>query len=1092
MTKLKKTALAFGTVCALAFTGGLATLNAFPASAAEARAAGDRGYYGKLLSNDIAGAFYDELVEMTLESGGLSEFRKGESHPVDAQAILDEAANYAGGNMNLAKQFGAALDSFRYDYDDLFYLDYDRINFTVTKKTPEEPPQTEEGGETVQADEETPSADVTYEVTIGAGRATSYFLYGLTPTDLNGEDGKSGMFAQYTAAQTTLMNDINAEFTKASATSVKDKAVTVSQYLTKKFGYGFDYTLDGEVNSVDRFVNTTNSIVKASSNADYFASSEGLARVYKMVMDKLHISCELVSGYTLVQGRVTRGMWNYVQDESDDWYAVDVAGNKANSNKYLFLSGELFYLDHYEDGIVSLSNYKLNYPDLVVNNYNVETGVIEIADGSYEGREGIAVAYKGTDGKLAFRTKDENGVWSGWTTFEAFMLTDGPDAEKENENTPAAQAEDGEETNPDQGTDGEGAGGNTGESTGGNESGGGDTTPTEPTDPGTTEPEPTEPEPTEPTAPTYNIAEKDGVYYLFNLTKGSFQIGILNADDKCVEYSDTVRDALGKVVPIALEANDTRLRAQNISQELSVEITYPEALNKIDENAEVTVDFTVSSPLGNPFEDEFVKQYCSVKDVVWNPSTRALTFKFTPSNLLEHNGLCYSFTPENLQSASGALPQSYAVVFKFGEIKAGGVFAGSNLYTDIVTQPTLAFNNDLSLEGWTYNGSSKVTDNMRSTLALSVSKPAATTDALITEAVKNAVSNSGSYFANAYAANENYLLDLTLDGKNVRMPDTSYAKLAFPYPAGHGPEDMSVVYKVVQFKKNANGETDYEHPEILDVVALRQGLVVAVNSFSTFSLVTLSTIKLNYTGNQYMRAVMTETTGVGGTVKADTNKPVNAIMSTSADDAVVFTITADIGYKLDSLMVNGVKRTDFTTTTEGNSETSAVYTYRLLYVPLVLNSNGQNTTSPYNVIRFEFAPADATEADTEVSNAVAEVYMKAQLNREPYSDTEKNSIIRDYPTGGAVYVPVNPPKDDEFDPKSTMMQLIIVLSVLGAFAVIGAIVIIYCGAIRPKIVREREEEAARIAANRERRANRNRIQPMNNLPPRDPQNPMRK
>ncbi len=1078
MTKMKKTALAFGTACALAFGGGFAALNVFPANA-EAKASGDRKFYGAQLSNnEIAGAFYDELVAMTVDPDGngaeLSAFRKGESHTVTSQAILDEAAAYEAGSMNLVKQFGAALDSFRYDYNELFYVDFDLLNFTVTKTV--QTPDPGEGEEETQADDaETGNAQ--YAVTIGAGRATSYFLYDLTAEELNGKDGADGLFANYTAAKATFKQAVDTAL--GGGTSVKEKAIAVNKVISEKFRYGFDFNSDGNVNGVDRFVATTASIVPSSATAKCYANGEGLARVYKMLMNELGVSCELVSGYYVSGGSVGAGMWNYVKDSSD-YYAVDVTNNLSTDNKYLWLSGETFSLDHFENRIVSRSNYKLTYPTLLVNKYNVETGELQIANGTYEGREGIAVSYTGNGGKLAFRTKGEDGVWSAWTTFEDYMLTDGPEAEVPAPEALAEEGEGGETTPP--ATDGEGE------------------EPTDPVDPGTDpeDPDPTDPEEPDPVEPepTYNIAEKDGVYYLFSLTEGAFQIGVLDSNNKCVEYGETVKEELEDIVPLPIGANPERAEAQDIAHPFDVEITYLVDLKKTDNALPVEVEYTVSSVNGSFVSEEFVKQFCKIENVDFNTGTSTLKFKFTPSALLAHNGLRYSFTPTNVESVeTGAKPQAYSVVFKFDGIKATGVYDGSNYYADVVSMPSLVYNNNISLDGWKYypveGGTAvSVTENMRSTLALSVTKPVGTVDTALTEAVKAKIDASTNLFKpGAYLASENYLTALTVDGKTASIPAGSYLDLTFPYPNGYGPDHANAVYRVLQFGLDAQGNVNYEDVQIIEAIGLRQGIVASVNSFSAFALVAVDGAKVvcPYGDNYIQKTVYTMTTGVGGKVSVKVNS--NGSYSTESDktvnaaqriDKIIYTIKPDEGYIIDSVTLNGID--------VSGKVTNGVYTLDYGDTDFLLNT----VSSPINILQVSFKPADAEAGANAVENAAMNAFAKMQLSKTAYTEDEKNEIIKDYPSGGANYVPEVPPVEEPFNPASTTMQLIIVAGVVGAFVVIGAIVIIYCGAIKPKIVREREEEAARIAANRERRANRNRMQPMGGGMPRDPKNPMGK
>ena len=333
MTKLRKTALAFGTACAVAFTGGFAALNALPANADTK--SGNRGYYGTKLDG-IAGAFYDELVKMTEDPDGegteLSTLRKGESHTVTNNTVITQAlaAEYAAGDMNLIKQFGAALDCFRYDYADLFYVNFDRLTVHVTEKKTETgggseggesggdqtAPEATEGETDGGEGDPTPDPAPEYVITIGAGRAVSYLLF--DPDELNGtaeapeppsggnEGGEPGgepttlatkegegeavltLYGKYVSAYEALIEKVNnvlqppAEGGEAPAAitysnfSVEERVKAVNKVLGESFTYGFG----------NNYVNTTYFITEANKPN---ASSEGFARLFKTVMHTLEV-----------------------------------------------------------------------------------------------------------------------------------------------------------------------------------------------------------------------------------------------------------------------------------------------------------------------------------------------------------------------------------------------------------------------------------------------------------------------------------------------------------------------------------------------------------------------------------------------------------------------------------------------------------------------------------------------------------------------------------------------------------------------------------------------------------------------------------
>lgn len=1032
MTKLRKTALAFGTACAVAFTGGFAALNALPANADTK--SGNRGYYGTKLDG-IAGAFYDELVKMTEDPDGegteLSTLRKGESHTVTNNTVITQAlaAEYAAGDMNLIKQFGAALDCFRYDYADLFYVNFDRLTVHVTEK------KTETGGGNEGGEP------------------------GGEPTTLATKEGEGEavltLYGKYVSAYEALIEKVNnvlqppAEGGEAPAAitysnfSVEERVKAVNKVLGESFTYGFG----------NNYVNTTYFITEANKPN---ASSEGFARLFKTVMHTLEVDdCLIVSGYYMVNGTAKACTWNYVKD-GGKWYGVDVANNLTNDNKYLLATGDVFFLDHYENGVVSLSNYQLKYPEtgeFAFENYHVVTGEIQVANGALGNRNGIVVVeYNGERGVLSIRVKngEEWGAWTALNNYETdnrFNIPQTPEPPSGGDEGGGNEGGEpgGEPTTPET-KEGEDVGDGSGD-------GNGDTPPTI----------------DETNCKVAYDAEK-GLYYLFDLENGKYEIAIVK-DGAVVERNETVAESIDqKVVSIPLAENDLRLKAQEL-KETAFEITFGSKV-KIGNGTEAVVDFTIDSLEGA--ELEFVKKMCTLGTATLSEDGNTLSFQFKPCALTQYSGLKYTFTFPNLveDAENGtAVPQSYSVVFKYegNTIRATGVSVGSNLYTDIVTQPSLVFNNDLSLSGWKYDGID-ANDNMIGALALTAGKINVSED--LNAALKEAVTANGAIFDegafNVAAPSdgegeggegtpvtpnsvEAYSLNLTLDGKAVTVPSGTALKLSFPYPAGHGPQEGDdTVYKIFQFNKDESGNIDYTAaPAVLDVVAARQGLIAAVNDPSAnFVIVAFDKAKIK--GDS--KVVLTETTGVGGSIGGS---PVNKVSATGSQ---TYTIKADDGYVLDSVSVNGVAKD----LPEGNNGT---YTFSL---------NGADlTNTTFNVLRVEFRPAgeNVSADDYKVTNGSAAGFVTGQLERGEYSADEKNSIITDYPVGGIIFAPKPPVIPNT---ASTQMQMIIVLSVVGGIALIGAIAIIYCGAIRPKILREREEEAARIAAQREKRANRNR------------------
>lgn len=1083
MTKLRKTALAFGAACALAFTGGATALKTIPA-VADATVTGN-GYYGKTLKNPFAIAFYNELVAMNQDPDGtgpnLSEFRTGATHAISDRSVIsnEEVAKYENGDPTLVKQFGAAVDCFRYDYPEVFWVDFSRLAFTATKPAPtppQTPPQTREGEEVGGGGSgesgggsggsvTEPTTPAEYTLTIGAGRAASYFLYDLTAEQLN---DAGGIYSKYETEKTELMGKINEKISAKGATTLKDKVTAVNEFFRRgeedpRFNYGFDNYNEGTMKELNYYVDTAASIIKlTASSPGSKTTSAGLSRVFKVVMNALGVECEIVSGYMFENKAVKPWTWNYVKD-GGDWYAMDVASN-LSKNEYTYLTDEIFSIDHFEDNVVSLSDYKMEYPALKVIPYGVATGNLQVSEGTIdlpasggtmETKEAIVVSYKADGKTLKFREKSEGGAWGEWTSFDDCMRDFGYNF--------AAQPAPQEETNDETSGGGEGGSGN--EGTGGE-------TPAAP--------------------PVYKIALKDERYYLFGLKAGAFEIGVFDGSGVPVESLDKAKDPF---VPVALVSNDdVRLTAQPV-QEIELRIICSKDLEKIEKTAAVEIEYSVFAPFGTEWKEltgndlDLVKQNSTVKEVHFNDSNM-VTFKFTPSGLLEHSGLRYSFRVTNLKEKGSTIlvrPQEYDVVFKRSNVNASGVYKGSSLYLDLVTRPSLVFNNDISLSDWTYGENKKVLDNMLPTLALSVSKPVSYVSNDLTNAAKKVVKESNvltkqvTSESTSWAAGENYILDLTLDGKSVNIPASKYLKLAFPYPQGYGPDqnkldDSGVIYKVLRFKKNPQAPTnihedetalnkmyEYDKPEIFDAVALWQGIVVAVEGdvSSAYVLAVLHYKDVSINERRH-GMILTETTGVGGTITPDKGGAVKTITNIEAGSWTdCYTITPATGYKIAFVRLNGKE-------IALDKETS---TYKFIPKNYMVIEEGTGTTGTINAVLWvEFVKDDAAENAATVESAFAENFVKTyRLSSAEYSDEQTAAIVRDYSTGGAIHLLAVKPKT-----ASSLMQTIILLGALGVFALIGAIVIIYCGAIRPKVLRERQEEAERVAANRERKANRNR------------------
>ncbi|MGI6280419.1 MAG: transglutaminase domain-containing protein [Acutalibacteraceae bacterium] len=124
------------------------------------------------------------------------------------------------------------------------------------------------------------------------------------------------------------------------------------------------------------------------------AVCEGIAEAFKLICDYNDIPCVLVSGTgitTSAAGGSGPHMWNYVQMEDGNWYAVDVTWDDDDTgiiyNEYLLVGsntvsaffGDTFVGSHIESGDFSGAGIKeFHYPTLSENRYKNSTNSFEI------------------------------------------------------------------------------------------------------------------------------------------------------------------------------------------------------------------------------------------------------------------------------------------------------------------------------------------------------------------------------------------------------------------------------------------------------------------------------------------------------------------------------------------------------------------------------------------------------------------------------------------------------------------------------------------------------------------------------------------
>lgn len=783
------------------------------------------GYYGSRLTDSAAVAFYQALESMN--------FASGENLPVKDSAVIALAEAYAGGSDKLVRSFGAAVDSFRYDHTEFFYVDWDMLSVTVGKKGTE------------------------YVVNIGTGRTDTYLRDKTADIDKQIDD--------YNAKLESLVADAR---TKAgSDTSAKNLAKAANDVVCDKVTYDFCDDENGKATDASKYIRTAYGALVNGK-----AVCEGYSRLYKAVLNKLGVECELISGYYIDGEAFEPHMWNYVQDEEKNWYAVDVTMNDGhrlqmdgiptNYEKYFWQTDEVFSVDHLEDGVVSSVQYEMPYPELhKFWETPTSSGLFESGYDAYGGKSGMWFSYDGKDANqleaeglyMAFRTATTNrGVveWSPWQTAKEYsrFYSEGV------------------------------------------------------------------------------VSDSGKTYFLMsNIAMFAIEVGIFDTpedmkhSDFTVAYSEeAVTTHLLEKMLVQNPSHDSAYIAPTYIQTTQPEtllqkwldvtqgtqhvtITYHDPL-RVVAGVEFRLDWDVSSYNRRDLSLEAVQKYAKVENVRFD-GDRTISFDFTPSRMYNHNMIFYDFHIQNLvnikaDGTDGVPPLDFSIGARYeDDIACCKIFNDGRLYVNSYAQPSIAMNGDLSMTGWKYtdtDGIEKaVSESQRSQMALVVTRP--NDSKALVEAVEDQTGG-------AVAQSKTYEIDLNICGKILQIPNGSYMKLNLGIPDEFTElvDREDIKFKLYHFKRNDDGTLNYSNPEEIECVLTPYGIIAEVHSFSPYVLVAVDNSKLPAEKQDTSKSIALVCNGHGGTVEG------HAVETLSKDGApATYTLKPDTGYEVDFVRLNG-------------------------------------------------------------------------------------------------------------------------------------------------------------------------------------------
>lgn len=199
-------------------------------------------------------------------------------------------------------------------------------------------------------------------------------------------------------------------------------------------------------------------------------------------------------------------------------------------------------------------------------------------------------------------------------------------------------------------------------------------------------------------------------------------------------------------------------------------------------------------------------------------------------------------------------------------------------------KPTLMEDADLSVGGWETADGTPVSEKLQDRLALVVSKPNATQEKQMEEALE------ATFPGDELVHSSTYNINLVVC-KLMVISTGHKVRVQVGFPDGCGPNDAGTTYKAYHFKRDADGNVT--GVEEIDCVVTPYGLVITCDAFSPF---VVAAVKSEEPSAE--KTILTSVTE-GGTITGESSTKL------SEGESASFTVTADSDYEIESITVCG-------------------------------------------------------------------------------------------------------------------------------------------------------------------------------------------
>ena len=799
----------------------------------------------------IYNAMYD-MYEKGILKTGTQDYDLAEG---DKYLTQEQLESYNNGNTTLKDAMNAARYAFYADYPEIFYVNFQKLTLRVTK------------GE-----------DNRYHAYVGSGRYANYYIEGFET-----QEAVENAIVEFN----NRVNEIVAGAEEIEKETETKKVVEQIKYVHNEIINNTGYRLESDCKEGNAgFLGTPyGALIKKESVC------EGYARSLKTILDRLGINSILVQGTHQSEGSAAMPhMWNYVEIEEETktrevqkvWYAVDATMDDPftrmhisdetaeemepgddivegfENTRYCLVGTETMTREHVAiEEVEAAGNYTFKYPEISVNdygeNYIVENNGLVVKfkqDGtetedykagdfyiSYNGK-GYEEAVK--EGKyIIARTYyylpgDKRWDVSEWAYFVSGVYAGGY---KDSEDhifwsVPNSEYVEFAVTT-----------------------------------------RPSIPLPTDENGNPTGTIEDIKNFLTYRGDESDFVARL----EKIHNINGTFKGR-----PYIKQQTPPATATISVGPTYHVDVTYTDELVLAEGATEVGYRMESTGSTG--------AEKSEITNFTFDGKNR-VTFDLKFSEMYADDGAVYRIYltgavgknsgKEPLEIIFGAA-NDIACAFSMNKAKSWNVFA----------RPTLIENEDLSMKDWETSDGSKVSDLLKSRIALVTTKTTKTQNDTMNNLIEGELQDK------ELITSETYNISLNVCKKYV-VKTGHKLRLSLGFPAGYGPEDAGVTFKAYHFITNNAGEVT--GVEEIPCVVTPYGLIVTCDSFSPFAI---AVAEDDGTQTKKEKAIIISDSE-GGKINGANREEGNIVILSEENSSTTLNVKPDEGYKIEKITVCG-------------------------------------------------------------------------------------------------------------------------------------------------------------------------------------------